>query len=65
MNDYDVKLLPVACSPFPTLTRKLFQQALITSQRFVRPRRQGSLSDRSNHVIGQRSFYNRGRKAIP
>ncbi len=25
----DVKLLPVACSPFPTFTRKLFQQALI------------------------------------
>ena len=24
----DLKLLPVACSPFPTLTRKLFQQAL-------------------------------------
>ncbi len=24
----DVKLLPVACSPFPNFTRKLFQQAL-------------------------------------
>ncbi len=24
----DVKLLPVACSPFSTFTRKLFQQAL-------------------------------------